>query len=1462
MKSTTKKCLLTIVLAIAMTAVFMPAAALAEGEQAVTSLAEFVAAIEDTGVTTINVTGDFALTGDVTIDRQVIITSLSDPGYTIDTDGNSIIIAGSKAIVNISGNLTVTGQEPIQVTNFGTSNISGGTVAATGEGSTGVYLISDGTANISGGTITAAGEYSCGVWVEVGTATVSGGTIEAVGGDSASVLVRPYSTANISGGTITASGASSAGVYVVCGSANISGGTITATGDASAGAYGVYVNNGTANISGGTITARSAYSCGVYANGVESAVTINGGTIVVEEEYGSGVSVVDGTADISGGIITATGSNGLGVDVCGGAANISGGTITATGTESGIGISVGNGGTLTISDEPEISGDVCGVYVSNSAADISGGTITASDVNSSGVFVGGSSGTVTISGGTITATGEISYGIYLYDGGTVIVSGDPEISGDANGVCVNNGTANISGGIITAAGIGSHGIYVANSSTITVSISANLIVSGGIYNEDGKVFLTDLPMPVEMTAGEIKTVELVGVDASINFEIDNRDTDSELAARIDDSDKNIVNLAPPDTTPAGTYTLALYATSGLNNFNLIIPVTTAAETIAPVLSAPGASDVTHTAANLNFTSDEAGTCYYLVYSAADTAPDKSTVKAQGAAVVKGTGAALAAANTVSVSGLAPSTTYKAYVVVEDTAGNISDVATINITTTAAPDTVIDIAAISGVTAPVRGSTPVTAIAATDQYTGTVSWSPAVVDDKFAASTVYTATITLTPKAGYTLTGVAANFFTVAGTTSDTNAANSGVITAVFPATEAATPPAISPSSFNYDLNAPLGITTTITWNSAMLVTGVVFSISPEPTIFALSNDDYSVVGDKLTIDDSFFSDIAVTTGESLTFTITFDTGATAELTVSIVDSYVQSSDADLSSLSVNGTPVTSFDPSNTEYNVELPYGTSVATVTMTASDPKAQVNITQASTLPGSATVTVTAEDETTTKTYIINLTIGEAPDTTYTINASAGSGGSISPSGTVSVTSGGSQTFTITPYSGYQVNSVTVDGTGQGAVSTYSFTNVTASHTITVTFTYIGGNDDKSGGSGATSTPSTPTVPEYKADVNTGNDSNSNMPVTIDKNSGIASVDVGTVNNLVSGGQISVVTVPPVPDVYTYTLNIPVPNLSTSNEQGALAFKTDIGTVTVPSNMLTSVEGINGSKVGISIGRGDKSNLTEDVRNTIGDRPLVQLTLSIDGKQTDWSNPNVAVTVSIPYTPTADELKNPESIVIWYIDGNGNAVSVPNGHYDPATGTVTFDTTHFSDYAVAYNKVSFNDVAAGAWYNKAVSFIAARGITGGTGSGNYSPDAKLTRGEFLVMLMKAYGISPDTNSTDNFSDAGNAYYTGYLAAAKRLGITTGVGNNQYAPGKEITRQEMFSLLCNALKVINQLPQGDSGKTLSDFTDAGQIDSWAKDAMTLLVETGTVSGNNGALKPLSTTSRSEMAQVLYNLLAK
>jgi hypothetical protein len=71
-----------------------------------------------------------------------------------------------------------------------------------------------------------------------------------------------------------------------------------------------------------------------------------------------------------------------------------------------------------------------------------------------------------------------------------------------------------------------------------------------------------------------------------------------------------------------------------------------------------------------------------------------------------------------------------------------------------------------------------------------------------------------------------------------------------------------------------------------------------------------------------------------------------------------------------------------------------------------------------------------------------------HTITASAGANGQITPSGAVQVIDGGSQTYTITPNTGYVISSLTVDGTSVGYGQSFSFQNVVADHTISVTFT------------------------------------------------------------------------------------------------------------------------------------------------------------------------------------------------------------------------------------------------------------------------------------------------------------------------------------------------------------------------------------------------------------------------------
>ncbi|MGB9594676.1 MAG: InlB B-repeat-containing protein, partial [Candidatus Poribacteria bacterium] len=91
-----------------------------------------------------------------------------------------------------------------------------------------------------------------------------------------------------------------------------------------------------------------------------------------------------------------------------------------------------------------------------------------------------------------------------------------------------------------------------------------------------------------------------------------------------------------------------------------------------------------------------------------------------------------------------------------------------------------------------------------------------------------------------------------------------------------------------------------------------------------------------------------------------------------------------------------------------------------------------------SHTITNITANRTITATFAIN---------TYNITTSVGTGGSISPSGVVKVNHGSNQIFTITPAEGYDIADVKVDNVSVGKVASYTFTNVTAPHTISATF-------------------------------------------------------------------------------------------------------------------------------------------------------------------------------------------------------------------------------------------------------------------------------------------------------------------------------------------------------------------------------------------------------------------------------
>lgn len=145
-------------------------------------------------------------------------------------------------------------------------------------------------------------------------------------------------------------------------------------------------------------------------------------------------------------------------------------------------------------------------------------------------------------------------------------------------------------------------------------------------------------------------------------------------------------------------------------------------------------------------------------------------------------------------------------------GGYSGTKTSDASAKVAPQSTITSSEIFGVTKPVAGAVPVTKITDTDQYKGTVTWSPS--NARFAGSQTYTAIITLIAEPGYTLTGVTADFFKVAGATT-TNLLDSGMVTAAFPATDAVI------TAFDAIANIPAGTVSTPTYaTSAAAITAL------------------------------------------------------------------------------------------------------------------------------------------------------------------------------------------------------------------------------------------------------------------------------------------------------------------------------------------------------------------------------------------------------------------------------------------------------------------------------------------------------------------------------------------------------------------------------------------------------------------------------------------------------------------
>lgn len=340
------------------------------------------------------------------------------------------------------------------------------------------------------------------------------------------------------------------------------------------------------------------------------------------------------------------------------------------------------------------------------------------------------------------------------------------------------------------------------------------------------------------------------------------------------------------------------------------------------------------------------------------------------------------------------------------------------------------------------------------------------------------------------------------------------------------------------------------------------------------------------------------------------------------------------------------------------------------------------------------------------------------------------------------------------------------------------------------------------------------------------------------------------------IIEVPKQTDAKVYDIQLPTQSLI-GKENFELLLKTENATIRIPSNMLLSVSDLT-EQVSIRISEVSADSLSAATRNLIGNHPVIDLSLVSGDKVIPWNNPNAPVTVSIPYTPTAEELSNPDLIVIWYIDGKGNVIPVPNGRYDAATQTVVFQTTHFSLYAVTSVMKSFGDLQNVPWAKQAIDVMAARDIIKGTSMNSLSPADSIKRADFIALLVRALELKGTGKSATLFSDVQKSdYYYDELVIAKELGIVTGFADDTFRPNSDISRQDMMVLTTRALAASGK--QVKASGTLNAYLDEASISSYAKDSALLLIKAGVVNGKNDRIAPNDTLTRAEAAVILYRI---
>ncbi len=337
--------------------------------------------------------------------------------------------------------------------------------------------------------------------------------------------------------------------------------------------------------------------------------------------------------------------------------------------------------------------------------------------------------------------------------------------------------------------------------------------------------------------------------------------------------------------------------------------------------------------------------------------------------------------------------------------------------------------------------------------------------------------------------------------------------------------------------------------------------------------------------------------------------------------------------------------------------------------------------------------------------------------------------------------------------------------------------------------------------------------------------------------------------------------DAGTVTVNLPraTQQQLISNKISAVELTIDRPAIVMGLNnaAITEINRQANADVQLSAAKTDSAALGTAARNAIGSRPAFDFKASYQsgkGSVTDFGKGTVFV--RIPYTPAAGEKVG--YLYAVYVDGKGNISRVPGSAYDANTKSIIFVTNHFSVYGVSYTDPTarFTDISSNR-VRESIDYVVGRGLLTGTSETTFAPETAITCGILVTALGRLAGADVSSYKTGSFTDvkAGSTFQP-YIEWAYKKGIIQGVGNNQFAPDRAVTREEIAAILQNYAKVTGYtLPVT---REATAYEDASSIGGIYKTAVTAMQQAGIMMGGSGSkFNPKSSATRAEVSTMLH-----